>query len=334
MQMAQNSAMQQTPDLTNLSLEQLLQEDIIPVNVLGTHTHLKGQVMLGYEFTHQNYAGNQQGTHPISLAGVLEKYPVAHTSMNMDMHMFELMYAPSDNLTLMAMLPYKSNVMEHLNRKGVHYLTSDSGIGDLQLQANITVSGDIHKGGSRLLFNAGISVPTGSIDERHSTPTSASAKLEYPMQLGIGTVALLPGLTYLNDTKRWSLGAQFLGSFPLGTNADHYRWGDAFSLDTWAYYRVSDQFGPSLRLDWSSWGNIHGADPEFHPLDNPAFDPKQQSGKRLSLYLGFSLYAPRGRLKGHRLTFEAGWPLYQDLGGIQIGEDFEYTLSWNYTFTP
>jgi hypothetical protein len=46
----------------------------------------------------------------------------------------------------------------------------------------------------RLLLKGGLGLPTGSIDA-----TMDGVPLEYPMQLGSGTVSLLPGFTYLGQ---------------------------------------------------------------------------------------------------------------------------------------
>src|SRR3979409_97452 len=90
-------------DLTGMSLEELLHEEIPPINVLGSHTHLKGGFMLGYRYMYMDMSHNQDGTREVSDTEVLAHYPVTHTSMSMEMHMAELMYAPSDFATIMAM---------------------------------------------------------------------------------------------------------------------------------------------------------------------------------------------------------------------------------------
>ena len=105
-------------DLTGMSLEDLLHEEIIPVNVLGSHTHLKHQFMVGYRYMFMEMNDNLEGTGVVSPSEVLQSYPVAHTHMTMAMHMLELMYAPSDSLTLMAMIPYDVKTMDHVYADG------------------------------------------------------------------------------------------------------------------------------------------------------------------------------------------------------------------------
>src|SRR4051812_32091646 len=77
-------------DLTALSLETLLHEEITPINVLGSHTHPKGTFMFGYRFMDMEMNHNLEGTRDVSVAEVTNRYPVAHTRMSMQMHMLEL----------------------------------------------------------------------------------------------------------------------------------------------------------------------------------------------------------------------------------------------------
>lgn len=326
------SPKQETDELTKLSIQQLLNVDVIPVDVLGTHTHLAHQLMLGVREQHMTWNGNQAGTHSVSLQDLLSRYPVAHDNMSMDMDMFEVMYATSDNSTYMAMLPYTHMYMNHVLRTGGGFPTYSTGWGDLTLQLNQTVAGNVREQGPRWVANAGLSLPTGQIDKTYKTPFNPHAELEYMMQTGSGTVDLLPGVTFIDITDRWAFGSQLSGTIRTGTNYRHYRLGNVYQLDGWDYYKLNDWAGPSVRLSALDWDNIHGADPQMNPAENPEYDPKQQGGKRLDLFLGINLYAPRGHLRGSRLTFEYGWPIYQDLDGAQVRYTSQWTLDYNYTF--
>jgi hypothetical protein len=320
------------PDLTALSLEELLQLEITTVNVLGSHTHLEREWMLAYHYMLMDMAGYRDGSRSLSNAQVLRRFPTIHTSMEMQMHMLELMYAPSDDLTLMAMLPYHDMVMNHRTRMGHQFRTESSGVGDLQVMALQTLYGDARKGGHRVLFNAGISVPTGSIDKRDDTPTARNVKLEYPMQLGSGTVDLMPGLTYLGDSKHWAWGIQTLGTVRLGRNDNDYRFGHRFNANGWVVYKINDWLAPSLRLDGQFWGNVKGRDPELNPRGNPESNPRLQGGRRVDLLFGLHLYAPRGSWKGTRLTIEGGFPVYQSLSGPQLERDWQLNVGVSRVF--
>src|ERR1043166_6843325 len=207
----------QPEDLTGLSLEQLLEEEITPVNVLGSHTHLKGGIMLGYRYMYMDMSHNQEGTRDVSLSDSLSRYPVVHTSMSMEMHMAELMYAPSDYVTVMSMIPYAENTMHHLMDTGERTTAYSSGVGDVSFMAMINVLGNPKTKGHRLVVNAGLTAPTGAIDAK-----SGGKQLEYNMQLGSGTWDFQPGLTYLGESESWSWGAQVLGTVRTGMNDHDY----------------------------------------------------------------------------------------------------------------
>ena len=89
---------QETPgDLADLTLEELMELDVLFVNVLGTHTHLAGEWMIGYRFMFMRMQGNRDGTTRQTAGEVLQNFPVTPTEMNMAMHMFEVMYSPSND---------------------------------------------------------------------------------------------------------------------------------------------------------------------------------------------------------------------------------------------
>ena len=76
-----------------------------------------------------------------------------------------LMYAPSDDLTLMAMITYIQLEMDHITRTGVRFTTRSEGFGDLNLGARYTVfrhNFDEH----RVILSGAVSFPTGSIEEK------------------------------------------------------------------------------------------------------------------------------------------------------------------------
>ena len=82
--------------LTELSLDQLLNLEIRPVNVLGAHTHFEGQWMFGYQVITKVMRGQRDGTDRVSHRDVLRDFRSVHTKMSMATHLWQVMYAPSD----------------------------------------------------------------------------------------------------------------------------------------------------------------------------------------------------------------------------------------------
>src|SRR4029077_4627295 len=232
----------------------------------------------------------------------------------------------SDNITLMTMLPYERMSMDHLLRNGTTRTDNAFGLSDISFMGLFNVLGGPH-GRHRLVLNAGLTVPTGSIDE-----SLGGKRLEYAMQLGSGTYDAQPGLTYLGESDCLAWGAQVMGTFHIGSNEHQYSLGDAYRLSAWTQVKVTDWFGPSVRLDWHAWDTIHGADPQLDPTRNPAFDATKQSGDRLDFLAGLNFYVPNGWLKGNRFSIEGGVPVYQYITGPNLGVNWMITVGWNYTF--
>jgi hypothetical protein len=81
-----------------LSLEDLMQTELQETSVLGIHTHWGGEWMFGHKLMPMMMSGLRDGTTRRTVEDVLQQYMVVPTSMRMEMHMVEVMYAPSDTL--------------------------------------------------------------------------------------------------------------------------------------------------------------------------------------------------------------------------------------------
>ena len=241
------------------------------------------------------------------------------------------MYAPSDDLTLMVMLPYIRLSMDHVTRTGVRFTTKSDGIGDLQVKTLYTVyriGYDRH----RFLLNSGVSFPTGSIDEKDATPAGPDQQLPYPMQLGSGTFDLLPGISYLGQTENWGWGVDGMATIRLGENDRDYTLGNRYHLSGRLDRKVTDWLSASVKIDGQIWENIDGADPDLNPAVVPTADPDRRAGERVDLLFGISLYVSKGPFKGLRVGVEGGIPMYQSLDGPQLETDWILMAGAQYVF--
>jgi hypothetical protein len=277
--------------------------------------------------------GERDGTRRVSRGKVLEQFMTVPTDMTMQMHMAMLMYAPTDDLSLMAMLPYIRKAMNHVTAAGPRFRELSEGLGDLELRGLYTLY-NVRRYEHRLLLNAGFTVPTGSIDVKDFGPDRSMGRdrLEYPMQLGSGTVDLRPGLTYLGQVENWAWGTEFIPTVRLGRNRHNYSLGNRYDANAFGARRVTDWLSASGRLGWQAWENINGIDKTLNAMDEPTKDPKNQGGRRLDALLGINLYAPSGILKGQRLAIEAGAPVYQSLEGPQLQVDWLLRAGWQWVF--
>jgi len=318
---------------TDLSLEDLLDLELMDINVLGIHNHFHfaGEWMVGYSPMLMGMDGNQVGTSSVSTSDVLQSFPVAPVDMTMEMHMLHLMYAPSDELTFAAMINYERRSMSHVTRMGASFVTESEGFGDLQLGATMTAFGDVRSGGPRILLNAAASLPTGSINERGATPMGADQKLPYPMQLGSGTFDILPGVVYLDHSRNWAWLAEARGVVRLGRNSNDYALGNSLWLTASVSRRVTDWFSVTSGLEGEVWGDVQGADPELNPMMVPTADPTLRGGRAASVRAQADFYATGGALRGQRLVFELAVPVYQLLHGPQLTRQTQLRVAWAWT---
>ena len=320
-----------------------------PISVMGDHTHREGGWMLSYRYMNMQMDGMRQGAGRVSSSDVFAtNYAVAPENMTMEMHMFGLMHAPTDQLTLMAMANYIDTTMNHrvdpavagmINGGDSGFTTESSGFGDIKLSALYRF---YLEGNSKAHFGIGFSLPTGSIDEKDDTPSMVgrqSQLLPAPMQLGSGTIDLLPSLTYVQQLENWSWGAQASGVIRLESkNGNNYRLGNRFELTSWAGYNLAEWIGLTGGLSYGYAGELKGdqkdvgtAGPEGRRSVTTAFGDNY-GGECIDLILGINLLKPTGYLEGHRLSFDLRLPLWRDLNGYQLESDYALTFGWQKAF--
>lgn len=312
--------------------------------------------MLSCRFMHMDMDGMKHGNDRVSSAEVFAAdggYTVTPEDMSMDMHMFGLMYAPTNKLTLMLMANYIESEMDHrINPAapamlfgvvgGDSFTTESSGWGDTKLTALYRF---YLEGNRKAHIGLGISLPTGSIDEVDNTPrpgmppTFNRNQLPAPMQLGSGTYDLLPSITYVQQFEKWSWGAQANGVIRLESKNDNgYRLGHVFEALGWAGYNLTDWIGVNGGFSYKWTGELQGRQDKVGqngPMGlnsvTTAF-AGNYGGERIDAILGINLLIPSGILKGHRLAADIRRPLRQDLNGYQLETDSVFTMGWQKSF--
>lgn len=308
-----------------------------PINVMGDHTHNQGEWMFSYRYMKMSMKDNYDGSKKISDEDVHQQgFMVAPKSMDMDMHMLGAMYAPSDDLTLGFMLPYIENSMDLQMKMTTMpngmpmampmystFKTESKGLGDLKATALYNL---LSNHTTRLHLNMGLSLPTGSIDQKDETPMSNGQEviLPYPMQLGSGTYDLLPGITYNGTADAYSYGAQLSAVIRTGQNSNDYRLGNRYKAQTWAAMPVTDFMSASLRGSYEQWGNIIGKNDDLNPMMIPTARTDLRGGKKYAAAIGVNFLLPAG----NRLALEWEQPIQQDLEGPQLASEPMLTLGW------
>jgi hypothetical protein len=324
-----------------------------PIGVMGDHLHKKGEFMLSYRYMNMKMEDNRDATDDLTPETIVTTVPnrffgnpmqpptlrVVPTEMTMHMHMFGLMYAPANWITLMAMTMIVNQEMSHITFQGGMgtnqlgtFVTEASGLGDTRLTALIKL---LSNGNHRLHLNAGISFPTGSITEEDDILTPMDmrpmVRIPYPMQLGSGTFDLLPGITYYSHSGNIGWGGQLMGNVRLGENDEEYSLGNTLQVTAWGSYMWAPWISTAARLTRFSQGKIDGIDPTIK-LPVQTADPDFQGGNRLDGCLSVNLIGQKGFILNHRLAIEYGVPLMQDLNGPQMKVKSNLVLGWQYAF--
>jgi hypothetical protein len=302
-----------------------------PIGVMADHVHHSGEIMFSYRYARMQMSGNRSRTEQQSKGDVFRRgFVITPTNMDMQMHVFGAMWAPTDRITLMGMLPFVKLSMDHQNVVGGRFTTETSGIGDVKLAGLI---GLLESDSHRVHLNAGFSFPTGSTTERGDVLTPMGERrlrLPYPMQTGSGSVDAMPGITYTGKSDALSWGAQALGTVRLFQNRQRYELGDRVDLTAWLARPWTSWLSTSVRASFGYWGNIQGADPQLNPNAVPTADPDRRGGWRLDLWPGLNFLTSTG----HRFAVEVGLPAAQWLYGPQLETDWRLVVGWQKAFGP
>ncbi len=338
-----------------------------PIGVMGDHLMEEGKWMISYRLMNMHMDGMRSGTDdltpeqvavmPNALAGetmrmgylpdgsprimtVPPTYRVVPLEMDMRMHMLGTMYGISDDVTAMVMFNYVEKEMTSVTYQGMagttevgEYTGKTSGIGDTKVSALIRLgNSDTH----HFHLNAGISLPTGSITESGNVLAPFGEvvdidRLGYNMQLGSGTVDLVPGFTYTARKSDTSWGAQALATLRLYDNEEDYRLGNMFEGSAWVARQWQQWVSTSARMSVKSEGGIKGRDMVITG-GSPVFDPANSGRDEVNLLLGVNLLGTDGWVKNQRLAFEVGAPIYESVDGVQMSQGWTATLGWQTTF--
>lgn len=329
--------------------EMMAPQSKAPIGVMGAHMHKEGKWMVSYRFMHMEMSGMLQGSDSISpeqiatqVANPFANPPmspptvrVVPDEMTSQMHMVGLMYAPTNNLTLMAMLNYLDKSMDLITFAGGmgdtrlgEFSTATSGLADSSVGGMYRLyDSDKHK----LHANLNWIIPIGSIDEEDDVLTPMNMRmtmrLPYGMQIGTGSNQLQYGLTYNGKAPDMSWGAQGLYNSVLDDNDEGYRYGDMFKGTAWYAYRVLDKVSTSIRLSYYHQENIDGMDSMIMAPVTTA-NPNNYGFERIDLGLGVNTVLGHG----HRFALEWEMPLDTDVNGVQMEMDYMVTLGYQHMF--
>lgn len=345
-----------------------------PAGVMFDHALAQaGDMMVGYRFNRSQQGGGLlHGTHgqapleaspeacPSAGFGDIAGCMMLPTGQTTNMHMLELMYAPTDWLTLMLMPQWMDmsmnmdsamGIMHMAHHQGYEMLLTQhtGGIGDTGLYALFKL---FEQSGQQLVLSIGGTAPTGAIDNvrRNLKPGETSnIPVDYGMQLGSGTWDAKPSLTYSGRLEDWSWGVQATGTWRLQAhNDDGYKLGDMFQSSLWGGYHWTDWLATTVREVYGWQGGLTG---QYRPItilrdgstqsyaeklassnNMPSDYTANYGGQTVDLGLGINFTVPSGSFAGHSLKFEWLQPVYTNVNGYQLNRDYTLNATWSVGF--
>jgi hypothetical protein len=300
-----------------------------PLGVMTDHVHGKGQWMVSYSYMNTMLSGNRSGQYNMSDDNVFQNYYAAPQKMTMQMHMLMVMYGISENLSVMVMGNYNINTMSMnmdptmmMHMGGISAMpmtmsTATSGLGDTKVTALYRLA---DKQNARVILGLGLSLPTGSIEQKSISVVGDTVKSSYMMQTGTGSVGLIPSVSYIAQSNSISWGLSANACIQTGANSEGYQWGNQFTGTGWVAYKLFNFVSASVRLEAGSTGSISGFDRDIavFSANDPTANTANYGGTHATAFAGLNFYVPGGRCKNFRIAFEYGMPFYQDLNGTQM----------------
>ncbi|WP_077340711.1 transporter [Pseudocolwellia agarivorans] len=312
-------------DLTSLSLEELGEIDVFPGTVLDTHIHQKNDMMFALYQSYSEMDSLGRETKNISINDTLSQYMVSPTHMSMRMTMFHAMYAYSDNLTFAFMTHFMDMSMKHVTRMKQEFTTQSQGIGDSAITLNYLFN-ESHNGKNHWIMHTSFIIPTGSIDEKGTTPLGY-VQLPYAMQLGQGSYQLKLGMDYTLSQQNYIVSANFFAQSPINTNEANYKVGDSFSANLTYLYSLTNIMSLDAHINYMWQNSISGFDERLNSNIVPTANTNNYGGKNLNINVGVSWLLPYR----NKISVSYVKPIWQNIRGIQLQKNEQINLSWEIT---
>ncbi len=315
----------------------------LPAGVMFGHMMSQSdEMMVGYRFMWNKQSGSMlNGSTPVSNQTLLNNACPGKlclytpTSMSMEMHMLDFMYAPTDWLNLMLM-PQLVSMKMHMNQSltGVPdtvmpmdgMVMSSNNLGDTIITALVKA---LDEDGHHVHVGVGVSAPTGNDNIKIG---GSAYSQDYGMQTGSGTWDFKPSLTYTGQSDDWGWGAQFSGVKRMQTNKYGYALGNIFQATAWGSYQIFDWLSASIRGVYTQQNSIQGQT-SHAMLDTSSTNYTSNYGGRfVDAGIGLNAYFHEGQFAGHNLSFEWLQPVSTDFNGYQLDRSGALSVSWNYAF--
>ncbi len=310
----------------------------------------RGDMMVSYRFMgtqldgNINYHGNPSSDYAlINHACYGHPCYVRPTNMTMSMYMLDIMYAPTDWLTLMVMPQFvgmnmdmrlldespRNGGMDAIGMAITHAENrhTTSGLGDTEFHGLINL---LRLDNAELHLGLGLSAPTAAVDVKMRPMMGNDMGFyEYGMQLGSGTWDFKPSLTMTGQTTYLAWGAQISHTKRLEDQNDSgYTLGDQFQSTLWSSRALNRTFSASLRGVYSEQGAINGAFNNTHVPISTGDYPQNTGGHLVDVGLGLAATINSGAFAGTAWSLEWLEPVADRPQGYQLERKGTLVFNW------
>ena len=328
-------------DLLDLSIEALFEANVVTE---AERAQVARRWHASYTYAVSDYHDYYLGTQRINYDEVLfqpgqeartgSNYPIVPTEIKQEVHALRLAYDLTPALTVRAQLPFVMQSTDHISIVPGYdaFNISSEGIGDTALLVDGIVRQTLN---SIWRLGAGISVPTGSIDEEGDTPRApGNQQLPYTMQLGLGTWDIPLLLSFRKYGAQWDWGAHADVTWRTGKNDRDYRLGHKAGVSGWFQWKGFTGFSPGMRLQYRWRDTITGQDaallvpnPQF-PYPAPVTNPSAFGGEQIDL----TVFVRVPLTDSWYTQASYAQPLYLDLNGPQSSEKYHFSIEIGTSF--
>ena len=325
--------------------------DHAPLGIMGDHLHKKGEWMFSFRFTEMRMRDNLidgesasigeilSQTNPFSsMPGMPVNLSVVPTKMTMRMAMPGLMYAPNDNVTLMAMAMFSDKEMDlsvyqpMMNRDLLgSFKSSTNDLSNVSLTA--LVRGQESRK-SRGHFHIGLEKSMNDSEKMGTVLTPMNMQmnmiLPYGMQIADKSTRGIIGYTHVLDLNGFMWGNQVL--FQKILEKDDWAFGEKSIFNTWIQQSLTDNLSVSGRLYYEYQEDIQGRNSLILAPVQTA-NPENYGGKVLNFGFGFNVIGSIFDNSGKdRIAIELLMPVNQEKNGIQMKNRQTITVGYQRSF--
>ncbi|MFZ3228623.1 MAG: hypothetical protein WA160_00335 [Pseudobdellovibrio sp.] len=164
-----------------------------------------------------------------------------------------------------------------------------------------------------LIGDFGLSIPTGTINNKSNLPGLQEINLAYNAQHSSGTYDILGGITALYMQPATQFGTRLSANIRTGRNSNDYTLGNMYRLDSWLDFSTNVGLTPRVVGFYRYKEAIHNFDKTRGEILGDEFYRHSQKNWDISAALKYQLPIAK---TGITLAAEAGIPMAQDSDNV------------------